>query len=147
MAAFLMSAVGVGMLVYSLSSDPEAWLSVPLFFGGLCALAASGGFYAWRGALASALLPALLVLLFPEDGPEAPADTGACDPFCADPLAGLDAALGVAAFGLVLALFGWLSAIVVKTVRRRRAPHRPGHRADLPGGSGGGLRHNAPSLS
>jgi len=26
-----------------------------------------------------AVLPALLVLLFPEDGPEAPADTGVCD--------------------------------------------------------------------
>lgn len=124
LAAFLTSAVGVGMLVCSFLMDPEAWVAVPLFFGGLCLLAASGGFYAWRGALASAVLPALLVLLFPEDGPEAPADTGACDPFCADPVAGLDAALAVAAFGLVLALFGWLLAIVVSTVRRTRGPGR-----------------------
>jgi len=69
-----------------------------------------------------AVLPALLVLLFPEDGPEAPADTGVCDPFCGDPVAGLDAALVVAAYGLVLALFGWLLAIIVSTVRRTRAP-------------------------
>jgi len=69
-----------------------------------------------------AVLPALLVLLFPEDGPEAPADSGACDPFCADLVAGLDAALAVAAYGLVLALFGWLLAIIVSTVRRTRAP-------------------------
>lgn len=118
MGAFLMSAVGVGMLVYSLAWDPDAWPAVPLFFGGLFALAASGGFYRWRGALACAVLPALLVLLFPEDGPEAPADSGACDPFCSDPIAGLDAALGVAAFGLVLALFGWLVATIVSMVRR-----------------------------
>jgi len=117
-AAFLTSALGVGMLVYSLALDPEAWVGVVLFFGGLGALAVSGGFYTWRGALTSTVLPALLVLLFPEDGPEAPADTGACDPFCADPVAGLDAALGVAAFGLVLALLGWLVAIMVRTVRR-----------------------------
>lgn len=121
-AAFLTSAVGVGMLVCSLVSDPEAWVAVPLLFGGLCAVAASGGFYTWRGALASAVLPALLVLQFPEDGPEAPADTGACDPFCADPVAGLDAALAVAVFGLVLALFGWFLAVIVSTLRRMRAP-------------------------
>lgn len=122
LAAFLTSAVGVGMLVCSFLMDPEAWVAVPLFIGGLCGVAASGGFYTGRGALASAVLPALLVLLFPEDGPEAPADTGACDPFCANPVAGLDAALAVAACGLLLAVFGWLLAIIVSTVRRTRAP-------------------------
>ncbi len=122
LAAFLTSGVGVGMLVCSFLVDPEAWVAVPMFFGGLCVVAASGGLYTWRGALTSAVLPALVVLLFPEDGPEAPADSGACDPFCADPVAGLDAALAVAAYGLVLALFGWLLAIIVSTVRRTRAP-------------------------
>lgn len=126
LAAFFTSAVGVAMLVYSFAWDAEAWVGVALFFGGLSALAASGGFYTWRGALASTVLPALLVLLFPEDGPEAPADTGACDPFCADPVAGLDAALGVAAFGLALALFGWLVAIIVSAVRGTRAPRTGG---------------------
>jgi hypothetical protein len=121
LAAFVTSAVGVGMLAWSLSMDPEAAGGALLFVGGLCAVVASGGFYKWRGGVASAVMPGLLVLLFPEGGPK-PADPGACDPFCADPVAGLDAALVLAACGLVLALLGWLLAIIVSAVRRRRGP-------------------------
>jgi len=122
-AAFLTSGIGVGMLVWSVSidADADADVGVFLFFGGLCVIAVCGGLYAWRGALTSAAMPALFVLLFPEEGPDAPTDTGGCDPFCADPVAGLDAALAVASFGLLLALLGWLLATIVSKVRRTRA--------------------------
>ncbi len=122
LAAFLTSGIGVGMLAWSVSMDADADADVFLFFGGLCVIAVCGGLFAWRGALTSAAMPALFVLLFPEEGPEAPTDTGGCDPFCADPVAGLDAALAVASFGLLLALFGWLLATIVSKVRRTRTP-------------------------
>ncbi len=73
-------------------------------------------------ALACSAVLALAVLTFPEGGPEAPADRGGCDPFCADPVAGLDAALTVAALGLVLALLGLsLVSLVARTARSERA--------------------------
>lgn len=110
------------MLVWSVSMDADA--GVFLFFGGLCVIAVCGGLYAWRGALTSAAMPALLVLLFPEEGPETPTDTGGCDPVCPDPVRGLEDALVVAALGLLLALLGWLLAWLGTTVWKRATRDR-----------------------
>lgn len=102
-------------------SGRDTELGAFLFFGGLCVIVACGALYAWRGALTSASLPALSVLLFPEKDFEAPTDRGGCDPFCADPVAGLDDALAFAALGLFLALLGWLLAWLGTTVGRKLA--------------------------
>jgi hypothetical protein len=95
-------------------------LSTFLFLAGPLAVAMSGAIGRWRGLAVSFVLPVLLVLLFPEHGELAPQDPGGCDPFCSDPVAGVDWAVGLGVTGAVVAAVGWLVAAAVARVRRRR---------------------------
>lgn len=116
------SIAAVVAVVLSLTGDPEGWVGVPLFFGALLAVMVIGGRYRWRGAATAAIVPAAFVLLFPEGGPDAPADQGGCDPFCADPVRGIGDAAWAGAFGLTLALIGWLAALAISRIAK---PHLP----------------------
>lgn len=122
------SIAAAAAMALSLTGDPESWVAVPLFFGALLAVMVIGGRCRWRGAATAAVVPAAFVLLFPEGGPDAPADQGGCDPFCADPVRGIGDAAWAGTVGLTLALIGWLAALAISRIARRSPPRltRPG---------------------